>query len=190
MRRLLLIALLALASCGYPGQPVHSTSARSALSNAPELLEFEPVTTRQDLFREMARTSSLEAGRAATQPVLFPISLGSDVIAAPGLDPRADLLQPLDGGRALLSFDGPGDEAWPVDRKDSLQGLSEREAVELIARSLLSQWGINSAASIEIDRAPGAPYAVAYANGILRVNPSFVYVAASLGIASAPQAAQ
>lgn len=166
--------------CGTGGVPTRSVTARSALTSAPELLEFEPLATRQELFREVARTSMAEAGQQARQPVLFPMSLDAGLVAAPGLDARADLLQAPDAGEPLqLSFDGRLENRWPEDRREGLQGLSEREAVELIARSLLTHWGIRPSGPVEVDRAAGAPYAAAYVDGILQINPSFLYLAAA-----------
>ncbi|MBI3185716.1 MAG: hypothetical protein HYZ28_26555 [Myxococcales bacterium] len=187
MRRVLWSAAVsfavALAGCGVGTVPPHRASASQALTGAAELLEFEAPASRQELFRDLARTSQAQAGRTATGPVLFPIVLDGEVRAAPGFDARADLLQSPDAGQPLmLLFEG----RWAEDRRDSLQGLSEREAVELVARSLLAYWAVRPSGPVQVDRAPGAPYAAAYMDGILRVNPAFVYMAASVGPASSP----
>lgn len=188
----LLLSLVTLTGCGVGGAPVRaSMGARQALTNPPELLEFETPSTRLELFREVARISETEAGQAAQAPVLFPITLGSDLVAAPGVEPRTDLLQSPDAGARLqLSFDGRAGERWPEDRREGLQGLSEREAAELVARTLLDHWRINPAGVVQVDRASGAPYAVAYVDGILRINPAFLYMAAAQGPASLAGAAQ
>ena len=39
-------------------------------------------------------------------------------------------------------------------------------------------------ATLRVERAVGAPYAVAFADGVLRVNPSFLYMAAAFGMSS------
>lgn len=176
----LLCALaLALVACGGASAPQRSSSVRQVLMANPELLEFEAGSARQELFRELARVSAGEAG-SANGLVLFPIIHEGQVVAAPALEPRADLLQAPDAGAGLqLSFDARIGERWPEDRRDSLHGLSEREAAELIARSLLLRWALPSAAAVQVDRATGVPYAVAYADGILRINPSFIYLAAA-----------
>lgn len=182
----------ALVGCGGPFTgPVKgsATDARQALTSAPELLEFESPASRQELYREVARTSSIEAGHPVKGPVLFALSTGTELVAAPALDPREDLLQPADAGHPLeLAFGDHADDRWPEDRRDSLQGLSEHEAAELVSRSLLAHWGISPTGTIEIDRAAGAPYAAAYVDGILRINPSFLYLAASMS--AAPTVAQ
>ncbi|MFZ5472087.1 MAG: hypothetical protein ACOZIN_21870 [Myxococcota bacterium] len=179
MRRLTFPScLLILAACGYGTSPSRVLSASQALTGTAELLELESGATRQELFRDIARASEMEAGRPATGPVFFPVVFGGELVAAPGFDPRADLLQAPDAGEPLqLSFDGR--ERWAEDRRESLQGLSEREAVELIARSLLAHWGIRPQGVVSVDRATGAPYAAAYVDGTLRVNPAFVYLAAA-----------
>lgn len=188
----LLISLVTLTGCGVGGAPVRaSLGARQALTSPPELLEFETSSTRLELYREVARISEMEAGQAAQAPVLFPITQRGELVAAPGFEARADLLQSPDAGAPLqLSFDGRAGERWPEDRREGLQGLSEREAAELVARTLLAHWRINPSGVVQVDRASGAPYAAAYVDGILRINPAFLYMAAAQGPASLPGAGQ
>ncbi|MCP3138379.1 hypothetical protein [Pyxidicoccus xibeiensis] len=187
---LLLCLVTVLTACGEAGAPVRATmSARQALTNPPEFLEFESQATRLELFREVARQSAIEAGQAAQAQalVLFPISQEGELLAAPGFDAKMDLFQfPDAGGGLQLVFDARAGERWPEDRRDGLQGLSEREAAELLARTLLSHWGIRPVVAVQVDRASGAPYAVAYVDGILRINPAFLYLAAAYGPASMP----
>ena len=182
----LLLSIVVLTACGGTGAPSRSSlTARQALTSAPEALEFEPASTRQELFRELARLSEQEEGQAAQALVLFPISQHGELVAAPGFDGRMDLLQAPDAGGVLqLTFDGRTGEHWPEERRDSLQGLSEREASELVARTLLTHWGIQQTGPVQVDRVSGAPYAVAYVDGILRINPAFLYLAAASGPAS------
>jgi len=186
--RIVLAAFVALALTACGGGPTASRAwqMRQALTSPPELLEFETLSARQEMFREMARASQSEAGQPATASVLFPVSQESELlVAAPGFESQYDLLQAPDAGHLLLSFDPRGGERWPEDRRESLMGLSEREAAELVARTLLSRWGVQPAGSVEVDRAIGAPYAAAYVDGILRLNPSLLYLAASVGASTA-----
>jgi hypothetical protein len=179
MRRLISLALPALlAACGGTlTASRNSVSAQQALTQTAEFLEFETVSTRAELFRDVARTSVVQAGHGG--PVMFPVLRNGELVAAPGIAPSVDLLMSADAGASLqLVLDSPGD-AWAVDRRESFQGLSEREAAELVARSLLNLWGISSSGPIVVERAAGAPWAAAYIDGILRVNPSFVYMAAA-----------
>src|SRR6218665_1309525 len=182
----LLLSLVVLTGCGVGGAPVRvAPGARQALTNPPELLEFESPSTRLELYREVARISEVEAGQAAQAPMLFPISQGGELVAAPGFEGRTDLLQAPDAGAPLqLSFDGRAGERWQEDRRESLQGLSEREAAELVARTLLAHWRISPSGVVQVDRASSAPYAAAYVDGILRINPAFLYMAAAYGPAS------
>jgi len=173
-------AIVVLTACGGTAPIARGVSARTALAQNAELVEFDTALARSELFREIAQASLLEAGKPATQPVYFPVIRGGELVAAPGIEPRTDLLQLPDAGMSLnLSFEVHGSDAWPQDRRENLQGLSEREAVELIARSLLVHWGIQPSASVQVDRAAGAPYAAAYVDGILRVNPAFLYMASA-----------
>jgi hypothetical protein len=183
MRRCLTALALALALAGCGGGEISSrqtgVSAASALTGPAELLELETSQGRTELFREVARGSLSQQGRKATGPVLFPVVHDGEVVAAPGFDPRADLFLSADSGQPLqLTFDGRRDR-WSEERRDLLQGLSEREAAELVARSLLNTWGIRPSGPVVVDRASGAPYAAAYIDGNLRINPVFLYMAAS-----------
>lgn len=173
------LAALFLAGCGVGAAPARTLTARQALTQSPEWVEFETPGSRQDLFKDLARSSQIEAGqRSANDPVLFPVLVAGDLVAAPGFDARVDLLQAPDAGVFQLLFDSRS-EHWSLERRESLQGLSEREAAELIARSLLHLWNIDAKAPVQVDRVTGAPYAAAYIDGILRINPAFVYLAAT-----------
>jgi len=173
--------LFLLAACGAGTLPARATSTTQALTGTAEWLEFEAPGLRFEMFRDVARMSQNQAGLRATGQMVFPMMVNGEFVAAPGIDPRMDLLMSADAGGAIqLSFDGRGDR-WSDDRRDSFQGLSEREAVELIARSLVQHWGIPRADVIRVDRVAGAPYAAAYIDGILRVNPAFVYMATATG---------
>ena len=170
---------LALAACGGEALANRTPSASQALTSTAEWLEFQTPAARADLFKEVAKNSIVQAGQPASDQSLFPILLDrGEFLSAPGLDPKLDLLDAPDAGALQLMLDGRGDR-WSDDRRDSLQGLSEKEAVELIARSLLHHWGVSPSGAVRVDRAAGAPYAAAYVDGILRINPSFVYLAAA-----------
>src|SRR5579871_1041169 len=162
---------LFLAACGVDVNGARTLESRQALTGAPEMVEFQGPTARLKMFREMALLSQLESGRPSTPRAFFPLVRDGAVVSAPGLDPQADLLLATDSGHPIdLVFDGFG-EAWPSDRRDSLQGLSEREAAELVSRSLLVLWAIHPTGPVQVDRAASAPYAAAYVDGNLRINP-------------------
>jgi hypothetical protein len=176
--QLISLACLAVASaCGGPPLSARGPSTAQALTGTAEWLEFEPVAVRQELFREIARASQAQAG--AHGAVLFPMLVGGEFVGARALDPRTDLLLAPDAGVPLvLTFDGRG-ERFSEDRRDAFQGLSEREAAELVARSLLHHWNLTPSGPVAVVRAPGAPYAAAWIDGELRLNPAFVYMAAA-----------
>jgi hypothetical protein len=180
MRRALLISFLALSACGGGVTlPSRSVSAQQALTGMAEALEFESPQVRQDLFRSIVKTSEGQAGLVPSGPVYFPMARGQELIAAPALDPRIDLLSGSDAGHPVQLVMDNREESWAEDRRDSFQGLSEREAAELVARSLIAQWGLEFTAPIQVVRTSGTPYAAAWVDGTLRVNPAFVVMAAA-----------
>ena len=176
--RLSLISLLVLASaCGVGANASRAPSTSQALTGTAEWLEFESPQVRVELFRDVARTSASQAGTHGA--VLFPIDVNGEFIAAPALELSTDLLGSADAGGAFdLRFQSGG-ESFSDDRRDAFQGLSEREAAEQIARSLLSLWNVQTTGAVNVVRAPGAPYAAAWIDGELRLNPAFVYMAAA-----------
>jgi hypothetical protein len=182
MRRLaLLLPIVLLAACGEVGMGVPSPSqpsVRQALLEPPEQIEALPVQARAELFRSLLRASG--AGTADGLLALFPVVQDGVVRAAPPLEGRLDLLDLADGGEALvLNLDASLADRWPVERREALQGLSEREAAEIVARSLAMRWGLRPRAALRVERAAGAPYAAAYAEGVFRLNPTLLYLAAA-----------
>ena len=126
-RPLIFSALVFLAACGGGALPnSRAPSTSQALTGTAEWLEFEAPAVRTELYRDVARTSLTQAGHRATGQMVFPVMVNDEFVAAPGLDPRMDLLMGSDAGAGIqLSFDGRGDR-WSDDRRDSFQGLSER----------------------------------------------------------------
>ncbi len=183
MRRLLAIALIASSACGLGPLPHSQPTAAQALAQTAEFLEFEPMVTRSQLFRDVAKQSGQSTGPSA-QP-LFPIVRQGVIEQAPAIDERIDLLQVSDAGAKWnLSFESRarnGQSPFSEDRREAYQGLSEREVADLVARTLLDHWklGNENDVAITVERAPGAPYAVAFVDGVLRINPAFLYMAAA-----------
>lgn len=182
LNRFALISLIALTGCGVGTAVPRAVTSTQALSGTAEWLEFESPNVRQELFRDVVRSSAMQQGQAGT--VLFPFMQNGELEGAPALDSRVDLLQAPDAGVLQLAFDTKG-ERFTDDRRDAFQGLSEREATELVARSLLYRWNVKTNGPVVVIRAPGAPYAAAWIDGVLRINPAFVYMAAAPGIAPA-----
>jgi hypothetical protein len=170
---------LMLSACGGAPSARGPVSARQALTQPPELLEEAPAALRATWRQELLRASQAEAGHPASSQSLFPLFLGESALAAPALDARVDLLAAESAPALRLSLDGRPGLGWNDDRRDALQGLSEREAAELVARALLSRWGIPASVPVQVERAPFAPYAAAYMDGVLRLNPAFVLLAAA-----------
>lgn len=178
LRALLIsVSLFALAGCGMGASPARGVSTGQALSGTAEWLEFEPTQVRLDLFREVARQSAAQAGTHGA--VLFPLLVEGEFIAAPALDPAADLMAPGDAGAPVLLAFERGSASFSEDRRDAFQGLSEREAAEQVARSLITLWGLKPTGDVTVVRTAGAPYAAAWIDGQLRLNPAFLYMAAA-----------
>ena len=174
---LISVSLMLSLGCGMGASPSRGLTSSQALTGTAEWLEFEAPAVRVELFRDLARQSSLQAGSRGA--VLFPMLVNGEFVAAPALELSADLMGPGDAGAGLdLTFETRGDR-FAEDRRDAFQGLSEREAAEQIARSLINLWKLEPAGSVTVVRAPGAPYAAAWIDGQLRLNPSFVYMAAA-----------
>lgn len=174
---LISLSLFLAAGCGVGANPSRGVTSAQALTGTAEWLEFEAPQVRLELFRDLARQSSAQAGSRGA--VLFPILVGGEFVAAPALELSADLLGPGDAGAPLdLTFETRGDR-FAEDRRDAFQGLSEREAAEQIARSLITLWNLKPTGPVTVVRTPGAPYAAAWIDGQLRLNPSFVYMAAA-----------
>lgn len=178
MRAVLLTVALLLSACGDAPARAPS-SGRQALTQEPERLAEASRAQRAAWLEELLCAAQAEAGQPATAQSLFPLLLGELAVSAPALDPQADLLAVAPSHPARLALDGRG--GWGEQREEALGGLSEREVAELLARSLLSRWGIPAAVPVQVDRAAGAPYAAAWVDGALRLNPAFVLLAAAAG---------
>jgi len=182
VRRSPLLLVLALAAgCGEIGPGMTAPAAptvREALLEPVEQVESLSPAIRAELYRALLRDSGGEAQDGVL--ALFPMVQNGTLRAAPQLEGRLDLLEVPDGGEPLLlNLDGLSAERWPTDRSDSLQGLSEREAAELVARSLAARWSLRPKSALRVERASGVPYAAAYADGLLRINPNLLYLAAA-----------
>jgi hypothetical protein len=182
MRRItLFLPALLLAACGEVGMGApaqNQPSVRQVLVEPPEQVEALSAQARADLYRSLLRESG--AGTPDGVLALFPIVQDGTVRAAPPIEGRLDLLDVSDGGEPLVvNLDSALTDRWPLERRDALQGLSEREAAELVARSLAVRWGLHPRAALRVERAAGAPYAAAYAESVLRLNPALLYLAAA-----------
>ena len=181
-RAVFLLGCLALAAgCGEVGlgapAPI-SPTVRQVLLEPPEQVEALPAGLRQDLYRSLLKASL--GGPSDGLLALFPVVQNGTLGAAPALEVRLDLLEVPDGGEPLVvNLDSTTGDRWPLDRRDALQGLSEREAAELVARSLASRWSLHPRAALRVERAASVPYAAAYADGVLRLNPALLYLAAA-----------
>ena len=100
-RLLISSALLFLTACGAGALPSRAPSTTQALTGTAEWLEFEAPVARTDMFRDVARTSQNQAGLRATGQMVFPRMVNGEFVAAPGIDPRMDLLMSADAGGTI-----------------------------------------------------------------------------------------
>jgi hypothetical protein len=179
-RLLLCVLALSSAACGVGVGPAsqRSLSSAQALSGTAEWLEFESPAARAELYRDVLRSASLQQQASKpTSAILFPMLRDGVYVAAPAVPAGLDLLLAPDSGAPYQLVLDARTDRFSDDRRDSFQGLSEREAVEQIARSLLTHWGIPAGAQpIVVERAAQVPYAAAWMDGVLRINPAFVYM--------------
>lgn|GEM_PF-1339358 len=68
-------------------------------------------------------------------------------------------------------------ESWSDVPREAWGGLSERDVARCLALSLLTQWQVKG--EVNLQRVTRSPYAAAYVEGSLRLNPAFVSLAAA-----------
>ena len=171
-RALISLFLLSLFAC--ESAIPQSRSLDKLLSDQVELLGDISSAKRTELYNETVRRSNQEAGRPGAS--LFLIFTDGGFRAAPGLNPGKDLLTGLDAGsRPTIVFDESN--PFSEERRETYGGLSEKEAAEFVTLALLQAWGLNDLPSVKVVRTPSSGYAAAYVDGVLRLNPSFLFVA-------------
>lgn len=170
-------AVILAAACG-PGVVVTTAGPgelRAALFASADELAVTPETDRGRLYDEM---TSLAAGEATKQeqdaPVLFPIASGERLVAAPFAH-DVDLLKPHDSAPAVDLAETP--ERWSEEPDPALTGASERDLATAVSRSLLEMWSVTERTTVV--RSPAVPFAAAWVDGRLRVNPALLYLVAA-----------
>lgn len=186
MSRLLpaLVCALLLSACDGMEMPASGLQVGQVLVIGPEQLEFIAPEARQSLYADLIATSRTEEGLPA--PVLFVLGTEEGMVGAPALPHSVDLLQTPNIAESMSLRLDTAFRQWPGERCECLQGLSEREAAELVARSLLWHWGLEVEREVVVERAVGAPYAAAWIDGILRLNPALLYLASAPGLLVGP----
>jgi hypothetical protein len=162
-------------ACG-PGVVVttaSSTELRAALYASSEELSVTPIADRSRLYDAMGAVASDEALRAERDaPVIFPMAVDQQIRAAP-FNPALDLLKPAANAPDVQVIDGQ--EKWSDEQEPGLLGASERDLAVLVSRSLLLQWNVTG--PVTVVRSSGFPYAAAFVDGQLRLNPAVLYLA-------------
>ena len=150
-----------------------SPSVEKALVSSPEMLEYELLSTRQALLEELYSQAQEQAQNPSHIQPLFPFFTSMGFVAKQG--PAEPFLCPEDTS-LVLKFDERR-EKWGELPREEWRGLSEKEAARCLALSLLTQWQIKGEVSLQ--RVTKSAYAAAYVEGSLRLNPSFLLLAAT-----------
>jgi hypothetical protein len=166
---------LASSGCG-PGVVVTSANPselRAALFASAEELSVTPDSDRSKLYDELVAVASDEASRQEPDaPVLFPVATDQRVVAAP-FSPNLDLLKPPADAPDVELVDTP--ERWSAEPQPGLMGATERGTAIDVSRSLLAEWHVTN--HVLVVRAPAVPFAAAFVDGQLRLNPALLYLA-------------
>ncbi len=170
---LLLAVAMALAGCG-PGAvgPVSVDSPRNALASTPEELDLTSFVVRARLFNELVRQSESQAREELTDgPAWFAVGREHQLVA------RALPFALFAGGPALVDVDH-SEDPWPDEPRESLGGNSERQLAERAGATFVRLLGLPAEEPVLVERSPGAPFAAAWIDGRLRLNPALLYLAA------------
>jgi len=174
MTGLLVVAWGLLAACGESASTaLPSLSLEKALVSPPEILEYESASARHILWEELLAQAQEQAlGTSHVQP-LFPIFTSTGFVAKEG---PAKLGNCFESSELVLKLDERR-EAWSDTPREAWRGLSESDVARCLALSLLAQWHIQG--EVLLQKVAKSPYAAAYVEGSLRLNPAFVSLAAT-----------
>jgi hypothetical protein len=171
--------MVACALCVACGESVPAVSSPPSLEKAlvspSGMLEYELSSTRQALWEELLAQAQEQATHPSHAQPLFPIFMSTGFVAKEG---PAELLHCFEAEalELVLKWDERR-ESWSDIPREDWRGLSERELARCLALSLLTQWQIKGEVSLQ--KVPRSPYAAAYVEGSLRLNPAFVSLAAA-----------
>jgi len=183
-----------------------SLSLEEALVSPAEMLEYESPATRQALWEELLHQAREQAQNPSHMLPLFPLSSPSGFVAKEGLvepfhcSKEVLAMAPKEAPLGLLEEEADSKEeapefapkeewaelslkmderreSWSDTPREEWRGLSEREVMRCLALSLLAQWQVKG--EISVQRVTRSPYAAAYVEGSLRLNPAFVSLAAA-----------
>ncbi len=175
-------ALLLLAGCAPSSEPLELASVSEALSAGSEELDFASPAARARLFGLVEAQSRIQAATPAPDsPAVFAVEVSSSLL--PAVLPTAGALRA--GSTAPVDLDA-SEDPWPTEPRAGLSGMSEREAARA-ASSVLAEALSLGGRTLVVERATGAPYAAAWVERKLRLNPALLYLAAGAAQASPPR---
>jgi hypothetical protein len=164
---------------GEPLAPDETTS-QNALAAPLDDLEFKGARERSRIFNEALRESAAQArAELADGPALFAMERGGRLFALALPSSRALLT----GGAVAVDLASSRDP-WPQDLRIGLLGRSELELAKNAASALVGLLGVLPEAPVVVEREGGAPFAAAFVDGKLRLNPALLYLAAAAEVDS------
>lgn len=176
-----LAVAVALFACG-PGEApwVRLDTPRNALASAPEELDLTSSEVRARLYGELLRQSEAQARAELTdEPAWFAVAREHQLVA------RTLPFALFAGGPATVDVESSQDP-WPDEPRASLGGLSERDLAIRAGATFVRVLRIPPAEPVIVERAPGAPFAAAWLEGRLRLNPALIYLAAGAEFSTQP----
>jgi uncharacterized protein (TIGR03382 family) len=178
-------ALLLAAGCAPGSGPLELASVSEALGAGSEELDFASPAARARLFGLVeAQSRAQAAAPAPDSPAVFAVEVSSSLLPAPL--PTAAALRA--GAAALVDLEA-SEDPWPREPRAGLLGASERDAARAASSALAEALSLGGR-TLVVERAAGAPYAAAWVQGKLRLNPALLYLAAGVAQPSPPKASE
>ncbi len=145
------LAAVTLTACGVGGAPVARVHRRTAGAHQlrPSCWSSRRPPPARSCSASWPASSRARGGPGRAGAGALPHQSGRGAGRGAGLrGPRGPAPGAGRGRAAAAHLRRPDGERWPEDRRESLQGLSEREAAELVARTLLRALGASAPSGV------------------------------------------
>jgi len=174
-RHAAVLLALGLMACG-PGGPIPTgaETLQEALALGADVSDVASVSRRSLLYQEARAQSEAEArAELVDGPALFVVEREGRLFAMSL--PSAQTL--LLGANRDVDLESSA-EAWPTEPRVGLKGESEKSLAARVGSALIMTAGLCEG-PIVVERESGAPYAAAFVQGRLRLNPVLLYLASA-----------